>query len=122
MNPVFDFLNDTPNRVPMTDWFWTHDATKAGFQARSVVGGVFLRMLYDDGSVEEVVGPGRVVGGRASGRWPRANRRDCAGPVVRAGSGTRTMPLREAGPCTARLDGGPEGPPYGRQGLPRSVQ
>jgi hypothetical protein len=47
VNPVFDMLNTTPNRVPMTDWFWTHDATKTGFQARSVVGGVYLRLLYD---------------------------------------------------------------------------
>jgi len=47
--PVFDFLNATPHRVPMGDWYWTHDATKTGFQARSVVGGVFLRLLYDDG-------------------------------------------------------------------------
>ncbi|OFW08397.1 MAG: glutaminase [Acidobacteria bacterium RIFCSPLOWO2_02_FULL_67_36] len=46
--PVFDFLNATPHRVPMTDWYWTHDATKTGFQARSVVGGVFLRLLYDE--------------------------------------------------------------------------
>jgi len=45
--PVFDFLNTTPQRVPITDWYWTHDATKTGFQARSVVGGVFLRLLYD---------------------------------------------------------------------------
>jgi Glutaminase A six helical-hairpin domain/Domain of unknown function (DUF5127)/Domain of unknown function (DUF4964) len=50
VNPLFDMLNATPNRVPMTDWFWTHDATKAGFQARSVVGGVYLRLLYDDGT------------------------------------------------------------------------
>ena len=49
MNPLFDMLNATPNRVPMGDWFWTHDATKSGFQARSVVGGVYLRLLYDDG-------------------------------------------------------------------------
>ena len=48
VNPVFDMLKETPHRVPMNDWFWTHDATKAGFQARSVVGGVFLRLLYDE--------------------------------------------------------------------------
>jgi len=45
--PLFEFLNTTPNRVPMSDWYWTHDATKTGFQARSVVGGVFLRLLYN---------------------------------------------------------------------------
>jgi hypothetical protein len=47
IGPVFEFLNTTPHRVPMTDWYWTHDATKVGFQARPVVGGVFLRLLYD---------------------------------------------------------------------------
>jgi hypothetical protein len=47
VDPLFTFLNTTPNRVPMTDWFWTHDATKVGFQARPVVGGVFLRLLYE---------------------------------------------------------------------------
>ena len=78
VNPVFDMLNATPNRVPMTDWFWTHDATKAGFQARSVVGGVFLRLLYDDGSVERMVEGGRKsVGSRQPvvSSWQRANER-----------------------------------------------
>ncbi len=31
----------------MTDWYRTPDATKVGFTARPVVGGVFARMLYD---------------------------------------------------------------------------
>jgi hypothetical protein len=47
VEPVYRFLNETPDRVPMTDWFDTKTARKVGFQARSVVGGVFLQMLYD---------------------------------------------------------------------------
>ena len=50
VSPVFKFLNGTPDRVPMTDWFNTKTAKKSGFQARSVVGGVFLQMLYDRGT------------------------------------------------------------------------
>ena len=50
VSPVINFLNETPDRVPMTDWFNTKTAKKSGFQARSVVGGVFLEMLYDRGT------------------------------------------------------------------------
>jgi hypothetical protein len=46
--PVFAFLNESESRVPMTDWYWTEEGTMRGFQARSVVGGVFLQLLYDD--------------------------------------------------------------------------
>jgi hypothetical protein len=46
ITPVYTFLNETPDRSPMTDWYRTKDATKVGFTARPVVGGVFAPMLY----------------------------------------------------------------------------
>ena len=47
INPVYRFINETPDRVPLTDWYWTTNAKQRGFQARSVVGGVYVKMLAD---------------------------------------------------------------------------
>ena len=50
VGPVYHFANTTPDRYPLTDWYWTHDGKRRGFQARSVVGGVFMPMLTDQES------------------------------------------------------------------------
>ena len=47
ISPVYDFANQSSSRVPLTDWYWTTDAKQVGFQARSVVGGVFIKMLSE---------------------------------------------------------------------------
>ena len=47
VHPVWKFLNETPDRVPMSDWYDTVSAKMVGFQARSPVGGVYIPMLAD---------------------------------------------------------------------------
>jgi len=42
---IYQFANHSPSRVPLTDWYWTLDAKQVGFQARSVVGGIYIKML-----------------------------------------------------------------------------
>ncbi|HEV2383260.1 MAG TPA: DUF4965 domain-containing protein [Terriglobia bacterium] len=49
IGPIYDWVNQTPKRVPLTDWYSTTTGKQQGFQARSVVGGIYIKMLADPG-------------------------------------------------------------------------
>ena len=48
MGPLYKWMNETPDRVPLTDWFDTKTGKCVGFRARTVVGGIFLPLLLKD--------------------------------------------------------------------------
>ncbi len=46
--PIAKWVNETPSRVPLTDWYDTKTGKQVGFQARSVVGGIYIKALAND--------------------------------------------------------------------------
>jgi len=53
MDPIAKWINETPSRVPLTDWYDTQTGKIMAFQARSVVGGVFIKALADKDLAEK---------------------------------------------------------------------
>lgn len=58
IEPLYRWAHESPSRVPLADWYWTHDGKQVRFQARSVVGGIYIPMLLDETTWKKWLGRG----------------------------------------------------------------
>ena len=47
VGPLYKYINETPSRVPISDWHDTKTGSMVGFKARSVIGGYWMKVLAD---------------------------------------------------------------------------
>ena len=53
--PLWKAYNESPSRVPMTDWYDTKSGRIVSFQNRTVQGGLFMRVLMDAWKDKEIL-------------------------------------------------------------------
>jgi len=72
INTLWKYINETPSRVPVSDNHYASGGSMAMFQARSVVGGYWMRVFVDqfiDCNRTSIQTPEMVNGKSSNGKW-----------------------------------------------------
>ena len=43
----YDYINETPSRIPLSDFYWADNGVSCNFSARSVIAGLWMKVLMD---------------------------------------------------------------------------
>lgn len=46
-DPVYDYADQTTSRIPLSDYYWSNTGRDVNFSARSVLGGLWMKVLMD---------------------------------------------------------------------------
>ncbi len=65
VDPIYAFLDQVPQRNPVTDLYWTQNGQETAMHARPVVGGGFIRFLQDP----ELWKRWAAQGAKSEGKW-----------------------------------------------------
>lgn len=97
---LYRFADETPDRIPLSDWYWTDTSRFRSFIARSVVGGFYLPFLYDRALWRKYASRDRFKPGAYAPL--RDGKRDVRAPTVaERTAGPQTFPFADESPTRA---------------------
>ena len=122
VDPVHRFIQETPDRSPLTDWYETKSARKVGFTGRPVIGGVFCPMLNESETWKKYAGREKTK----AAKWapmPTPPKVKTVVPTARDAKSVWKFTLQNPGPGwerpAASTTGWKEGPGgFGSRGTP----
>jgi hypothetical protein len=65
----WDYINETPSRIPLSDFFLADRGTSCNFSARSVIGGLWMKVLMDKYRPAEEKSAWEPKGNHIKTRW-----------------------------------------------------